>query len=332
MKNILKNTAIAMLCGMSLTSCEGFFNQIVTLDIPPQKSVIVVNCLLDTEIPFNIGISNSIPALGTTNPTKSLKNAQITLKADGVEITDIFLDSTLNTNPVGSQEYDYFYRTLNTKPSAGKTYTINVSVPGFEPVNATYTMPAPVVITNVVVERNARTVNNIDYTRISFVIQDVAAQKNYYALKVDTKAIDTVTNQELGRYFYDYFTRDLSVRENYQTDPIGGTDETVLGIRYYNAALFTDSKFDGKNKTIEFFMETESFDRNNTGSGIPTEQKVVELVVDGYSIESYRYILQIEKQAQVSGSPFADPVQITTNINGGLGIFAGKSKYKIRIN
>ena len=333
MKNILKNTAIAMLCGMSLTSCEGFFNQIVTLDIPPQKSVIVLNCLLEPEIPFMIGISNSIPALGTTNPTKSVKNAQITLKADGVEITDIFLDSMLNIDPNGMQVYEYVYRTLNTKPVAGKTYTINVSLAGFEPVNATYTMPESAVISNVVVERNARTVNNIDYNRITFVIQDVAAQKNYYALKVDTKIIDTVTNEGRGSYFYDYFTRDLSVRENYETDPIGGgTDETVLGVRYYNAALFTDSKFDGKNKTIEFFMQTESFDRNNTGSGIPTEQKFLELVVDGYSIESYRYILQIEKQARVSGSPFADPVQITTNINGGLGIFAGKSTYKLRIN
>ena len=319
-----------MLCGMSLTSCQGFFNQVVTLDIPPQKSVIVVNCLLDPEMPFNIGISSSIPALGTTNPTKSIKNAQITLKADGVAITDIFLDSL--PNPNGNQEYDYFYRTLNTKPIPGKTYVINVSVAGFDPVSSTYTMPIPAVISNVRVEPNARTVNNKDYNRITFVIQDVAAQKNFYSLKIDTKTVDTVTNQQVGTYYYDYFSRDLSVRENYQTDPIGGTDETVLGIRYYNAALFTDSKFDGKNKTIEFFMETESFDRNNTGSGIPTEQKVVELVVDGYSIESYRYILQIEKQAQVSGSPFADPVQITTNINGGLGIFAGKSKYKIRIN
>ena len=318
-----------MLCGMSLTSCEGFFNQIVTLDIPPQKSVIVVNCLLDTKIPFNIGISSSIPALGTTNPTKSLKNAQITLKADGVEITDILLDSI---NSIGSQQYDYFYRTLNTKPIPGKTYTINVSVPGFEPVNATYTMPVPATISNVRVEPSARTLNNIDYNRITFVIQDVAAQKNFYSLKIDTKIVDTVTNQDIGRYFYDYFSRDLSLRENYQTDPFGSTDETVLGLRYYSAALFTDSKFDGTNKTIEFFVETESFDRYNTGTGIPTEQKFLDLVIDGYSIESYRYILQTEKQAQVSGSPFADPVQITTNINGGLGIFAGKSTYKLRIN
>jgi hypothetical protein len=335
MKNIIKNIALAATACTLLASCEDFFSQVVTLNIPPQKNVIVVNSLLNTDSVIRLEISNSVPALGIQQDPKTLRTAQITLTADGTPITDIRIDSTEYFDQNGSRFVNYFYKSLNTKPIAGKTYALTVAAPGYETVDATYKMPQPIPLTNITVEPLSRTLNGEDYHRITFTLPDNATQKDFYEFGLGSYSKDTTTNMFVSFNGASFYSKDVALRENRQTDPFGGDDETVLGVRYWRNALFTDTKFDGTNKVIEIFIESRNFNRDGSmggGGGNPAIQQFLNLYLYNYSIESYRYILQTEAQQESSDNPFADPVQVVTNINKGLGIFAGKTQYNIRIN
>ena len=118
---------------------------------------------------------------------------------------------------------------------------------------------------------------------------------------------------------------DLSGQKNYY--------KIISGDRYYDGIII-DSTF-----SIHDFSYTD--DSNLDGQTIVKEVYVYpvsnptiskyELILYHVTPEFYKYHISLQNYYN-SGGPFAEPVQIFSNIEGGLGVFAGFNAYQITLN
>lgn len=308
-----KNSIIAsfILLITTISSCE----LVIPLELPNQEPKLVANCIFNSDSLWHIEISKSVSSLGIERPS-SFPDANLVLKEDGNPIQDLILDSTL-VNIFGSnEEYQYFYRSLSSKPIEGKNYTLEVSKDGFESISASEKAIETIRIDTILVQDSVYedSFNNY-YAEVKIRFKDLPNVKNHYSFRFAQVYYDPFNN-EYYIYSTGFYSKDLSLRENYQKEL--GDEEGTLGVYHYRVPFFTDAFFENRDKEIIIYVESWLF-RNQT----PDEQLFVELVT--HSEASYLYSLQAERQQYNDGNPFAEPVQVYSNIENGLGIFGSYS-------
>ena len=126
--------------------------------------------------------------------------------------------------------------------------------------------------------------------------------------------------QEEGEYYYE--------EENYQQILILA-DEVFQSKRnsWEEQGLFNDLVFNGQTKSLQvsipkFFLEEEYiYQDGNTvyESGL----KKIRFYLHNISLPYFYFRTSLQAYDQTSGSPFAQPVQVYSNIENGFGIFAG---------
>ncbi len=122
---------------MFLTSCEDFFEQTTTIDIPEHVSKLGVTALwIDEGNDMLVTVFASVGALEDEN-SSAVSGATITL--------------TENGNPIGTFEENsttkgYYRPVSEITLTAGSTYELTVSAANFETVKATQVMPKKPII------------------------------------------------------------------------------------------------------------------------------------------------------------------------------------------
>jgi len=89
---------------------------------------------------------------------------------------------------------------------------------------------------------------------------------------------------------------------------------------FFNRAVFRDDGFNGT--TRSFRIRLESFIRPGT----------LDLRLVSISEATFRYFRTLERYAYTEGDPFAEPVQVFTNVEGGLGIWGGANVEQVLID
>lgn len=190
--------------------------------------------------------------------------------------------------------------TLDHTPEIGATYRIEASANGLDPVQAETTIPTEPVLNSI------STPEIVDNDLVFDVtIADDANQENFYQLLLLT-ADEFGTNLAITG-----FSSNSPLLAN-NSNPFGDNNEY-----FYDDAFFTDSAFNGENITLElsvYYVQT-----NFT------------LQFLNCSEAYYLYKRTLLNYYQNNDNPFAQPVQIYSNIEGGLGIFAGYSYQQIDI-
>jgi len=104
---------------------------------------------------------------------------------------------------------------------------------------------------------------------------------------------------------------------NFEDPALTGEDE------YLDKLLLTDRLFDGKDHSISFKLDPYFANVEN-----------VSIYFTSISESYYDYKTTLSLQKEVSGDPFAQPVQVFTNIQHGLGIFAAynQDEWKLKKN
>ena len=89
--------------------------------------------------------------------------------------------------------------------------------------------------------------------------------------------------------------------------------------------LFTDLLFNGQNKTLEIKIPPLKKDYVFNENGKLNSEKTLSLTLYLHNISKsyYYYRTSLELYVDASRNPFAQPVQVFSNINNGFGIFAG---------
>lgn len=180
-------------------------------------------------------------------------------------------------------------------PEVGSTYRLQASANGLDDVVAETTIPAV---------PNIETLTNPEFSdeefKFDIVINDIPNQDNFYQLLL------IVTQDEFGTNpFITGFNSESPILPG-NSDPFGESENY-----YFDDAFFTDNAFNGGTASID--MEA------YLGSIYFSVQYL------HCSEEYYLYKRTLDNYIENSGNPFSQPVQIFSNVEGGLGIFAGYS-------
>gem|GEM_PF-2971653 len=273
---------------------------------------------------------------------------------DNVEIivtseNEVYTDFELHQIPIEISEYDNnklseeinYYSNDAFIPEAGKEYTIEVyeleTYPtvkrsGFS-LKSTTTIPEELPITlkqlpdKINTENLQYEPNDTSYNQVyNIAFDDPKDEENFYYLTLSTVicnsdfSIDTIDMDKLWNNYTtnspDYYW--LNNLKFYDSKISGlGDIDYENNIYELQGFLFSDIDFGGQTKTIEveiknYLYGTESF-----------KFFVVELF--HVSEEYYNYYLTLHTQGKTQEDIFTEPTQIYSNIDGGLGVFAGAS-------
>jgi hypothetical protein len=147
---------------------------------------------------------------------------------------------------------------------------------------------------------------------------------NFYALEILVQNCSSgCTGDDLNGSLNEVLVEELKVNTSGNTDvEIGGGPQQVDGLK---CIYFSDEGFNGESVTLKFFIIPTLINLN--------KDQNIKFVLKSITREYYEYLRTADfQQQQEEGSNLSEPVQIATNIENGLGTFAGYSCSVYTIN
>jgi len=297
--------------------------------------VLVVNCLACTDSVIQATVSASRFFLSNEDEFPAVTDATVALYVNG-----IFIENLTNMG-LG------YYRS-NYIPAEGDVVRLNVSATGFEPVWAENAFP--IATTGFQVDSTITKTDTIplvngnyynygggggggDYgnptwdtigTTFSYIheykvrFSNPGGVPNYYRLVVHGQTV--ANGYPLVNSYLNNFDDIVFGTKNNNLEGIF----TESKIDRYN--VFSDELIDGKTHTITFTYAqpfNTFIDSLYKSYTVGDERSVT---IDLQSISKSYYLYLVSLKALESSDPFmSEPVQIYTNINGGLGIFGART-------
>lgn len=309
--NMMKNKIIYTIIFSLLIfgyACE----KVIEIDIEDAKIKIVANSIIEPD---------SIVRVNVTRSRHILDNASI-IPLNDAEVklfeNDILVGTLVYTSR-GNFEIDYY-------PQIGNEYRIELTHPDFDDVSANTIIPQRVTINDI---DTLKTFNEDGYEVYNFYVNftDPENQENYYYLSMYNKFMAEIWDENLITYDTLYVGPDTTIVDITQ----GGYRYSEIIERLYfdsddlifeeyhpggNGRIFSDEIIDGNSYTLKASVNHWSFysDSNNVIIELHTINK-----------DLYRYLTSYSRHNYSSGDPFAEPINVFTNISNGIGIFGGSS-------
>lgn len=280
-----------------LLSCESLIKEIDPSFLPETDSKLVVACFIspqDTILAAKVTETKLL--IGTTGDIREdITNATVNL-SDGSKSIRLIYNPKLG-----------YYRALPSELPilVGKTYTITVNTPDGRQVNASTTVPSNVTIKEVKIDsatvndfQQGNTVTNTEFD-VKVIWQDKVGETNYYraisAYDVSYEISETRTNKKLSDTL-------ISSLVDLRTIDDKDTDGQLLSL----------------SRTFVPSMNIAGVQNNRVVRGKSLNKIKVGLFQA--DIHYYNYHTSLRRQRE-NNNPFAEPVLLYTNINGGFGCF-----------
>ena len=278
-----------------LSSCE----LVVDVDVPYDGQKIVVNAVQHPDSLWGVSLSGTKYILEPGYAYDPINFADVVIhKPDG------------STEKLIERGDGYYFG--STRPLPGNNYRITVDRENYQSVEGEMKMPSVVDIIEVEWDSahaedgsGGGVIRNGQRLDVPFTIKfaDPVSESNYYSVKVVLYVI-----REYNRYPDNVTVIDTmqSYAQTYIRDPSISTDDQ---------SEFSDKTFDGKTVTLPFVAEMQIWD---WGTHYKTEVWLMNA-----SEDFFKYTKTMRLQSEVSGDPFAQPVQVYSNMSNGFGIFSG---------
>lgn len=287
----------------SIVSCQKEF----TLTPEETKKRIVVNSFLKNTNSIDVTVTESFAVTGEAE-VQELKDAQVVIFENGVYKEDLIF--TKNANDIIGKFSTSFIPTINDD------YKIEVSHPDFDDVSSIAQVPEGVDIADASVEFVGGNAFNF-----SFNLND-PSEVNYYYLKM---------------FFRGYIIDSLTQEREYVAQERIAIPVTSVpdGQQYLdNGYIFNDETFGGQGVTVAGVAKySRIFYQTPGGSGIPVGGPPPEVMTDSSTLfirletlseEAYKYYTS---HATFLNNEivdvFGEASSIYSNVENGLGIFAG---------
>ncbi len=278
---------------------------------------IVINGLISTDNKFGVNISKSVPVTDTTWVHENLLNtASVELYENGV-----YIDTLRNLDFVlvdGGIKITDNYVHDHAYPQCNKHYSLRVSAPGFEDVYSTIVIPSLVEIekldtTVLELEGNFEEWESKIHFICDIMFSDPGNEMNYYLVYIFSKVYkkDSFGNFYPGGELYHIcFTSE---------DPV--IEEKIADGTVNYGIAFSDKVINSKSYKLTIKINDNDIYMPDHDLGFYKVYKTV-IYFKFYSIteDYYTYIQTLNKFTGNINNPFTDPVQVHTNIEGGLGI------------
>lgn len=324
------------------------------------KQKIVVNGNLMAGNKIWAGIYKSRSLLSEEDFYHSLPNAEVKLFENGVYIETLEYKGSLDT--LRKQlPYDVVKEYVYNRGSywgkivaeVGKTYRLEISCDGFDPVTCETTIPAPVEITKVDTITEVSDIGNgpVKNSWIYIHFKDPVGTKNYYMLQSErtTGWVLNYFEQYSGEPFVPsdtIFLRYESFTGIQLADPVfnnnNQADDVIMGSPDNRFAIFNDSQINGK----DYKLGVTYYDPYYGGGGYNPYPGEVNNPIDGTEYgnfssltiklvsitkEYYDYLNTANYHFYFTDDPFSEPVPVASNVIGGMGIWAASSSSEINI-
>jgi hypothetical protein len=278
-------------------SCE----KIIPFSSDINEPKLVVNSLFDNTERWRVHVSKSLSVID---------NAELT----GVENASVIIyDSIGNIIETLVHDSGGFY-TGGTMPQTNNTYRIDVSANNYNSVYALETLPKNIPILSV----DTFSIINIDNEKeLHFDIEftDPSEETNYYILGIDVGFWEIY---DLGAGLFDSTFTEITI-PLYSNDQSSNNNETN---NKDGSILFEDLLFNGQNKKLSVY----SYIENISWSAFPITFDYIHVNLFNISEATYLYNRTYSIYQNSSGNPFAQAVQVYSNITNGFGIFGGAQK------
>lgn len=336
----MKKIFLLAMAALVLTACE----KEIEVDIEGTTPMVVVQSQNEVGRPVSLHLTYSRPIFSTFYiPTgapyfEEIDNATVSLAVNGTNLGDANRDG-------GVYSFSYV-------PEEGDRLDLKVSVPGEEPITASATVPNRPTVKDVEAKYVESSDNEYDYYYsfdLRFTLVDKAATADFYSIRIyEDDTIYYVVYDSLGnieRYdtvvpgYYNNEGREIVFEcSDYQiVDANMGIDdifemEPGEEVSFYGTTLFfTDGNINGTEHQIKlrsYLNYRPEYYRHDSYNNSDRLVKVcVRLEVTAYSRDMYLYERTTDSY---NGDDlldlFGEPMQIHSNINGGIGMFGVSAK------
>ncbi|MEM1134991.1 MAG: DUF4249 domain-containing protein [Bacteroidota bacterium] len=288
---------------------------IIEIDLPENQNFVVINGLAPADSAWLLRVTSSVGALTEVDfrGFKGIENASVVVSGENGENTELdFIISPpefVDCNFEDCDRYGYYYSERNPA-IAGETYTINVQVPNLGEASSTFEIPTPVEIEKADLETTSSNVNSREENgEITFTDnpneQDFYIFQLYFSAGFPQDICDSTGVYVRTDTVFFFNNARLSSPDPSVINPDNDSNEFSK-----NFLLLNDVLFNGQNFKLNFKAEIFS----------NSDELIFEL--KHISEDYYRYLLSIENYNFSDGNPFAEPVQVYSNVENGFGIVA----------
>lgn len=269
----------------------------IDLQLPPHNPKLVVQAFAETGKRVLVYVSQS-QSVTETITRFQLRDARVEVYAGSqtVPVTLFFIDSLSAFSRPGFVL------------SPGVSYRLEVKYLGLPTASAVSGSGSQISLQSVTRLQNAQTAQDgskLDNLRLRF--NDPAGEANYY----------------LARIFY---FGNNSPSCLYSGDPSAVLPSNIINVDPFNSSncfsgggiLFSDEKFNGQDKTFEFSVDHDVLEPRLNGGIVQYAR--VELY--RFDKNFYQYLKTVSSYSRTFDNPFAEPVTLFSNINGGYGFFS----------
>lgn len=292
-----------LLTGLALAGCNSLKQEVNPDKLVGEPAKLVATCFIspqDTVLAVRVSLSQ--PMLGSTGSSSAdVPDAIVTL-SDGKQTIQLRY----------RKEVNYHRADIRQLPvMAGQVYTLTVKTAnGQFSVNANCTVPGPVALDKVLVDSAITTSFGRPlkeyYVRLKW--RDPAGQANYY--------------RAAGQNEYAYSAQ-------YGSTPGGPVRDTLIRSQgnwlFTNGSTSTDVGQDGQEMVSGRGRLAVQYSFQNSEQNRLPQGKLTAYLLN-VDENYYRYHDEVDRQSKVRNNPFAEPVLIQTNIQGGLGCFGAYNK------
>jgi hypothetical protein len=328
---------------LSIWSCETVIENVA---LPYQERIVVQAFISPQDTLLEVKISKTRPVTGTF-PADQFYGSQVyePLVGATIEISDGVRKANFLLQTIRIDEYDklsgryvtqtrrgYFLKSKAFPIIASKTYTLTAKAPNLPDISATCTVPNRKLLE---LKDFSITNGKIDSIRSGGSYSSIGPSYNYYNL---TKRFNVTVNDfanEENYYAVAYYSQKVAKYKE------GGTDR--LATQYLinqepGSDFITDYRQDGK---VLNFVKTGInmgfYDDNPTQNNNQNQPKTISHNLSIFVATTDKAYYQYNKSVG-SGrglnddNPFAEPVLTYSNINGGLGVFAGYNMTRVDVD
>ena len=293
----MKKIFILLIIASTFISCE----KVIPFEGDVMVSKLVINSIFESDSTFKVHVSSSRSVVDTAS-FLNIEDAEVKILDNNGNIVDVL--NHINNGFYMGQTY----------PEENKTYNLEVKHPSYSNITSLDSLPAPININSIDTTTVMDPING-DRIQINLNFDDPSSFQNYYLL--ETYAVSEYILVE----GIDTLEHEIDTAQQYMilTDVVFQNG----GSPWRDQGLFNDLLFNGQNKVLEF--EIPFYDESGYEDGYDWSYKIsgIRIYLHNISKSYYYYRTSLELYQNTSGNPFAQPVQVYSNIENGFGIFAG---------
>ena len=293
----MKKIFILLIIASTFISCE----KVIPFEGDVTVSKLVINSIFESDSTFKVHVSSSRSVVDTAS-FLNIEDAEVKILDNNGNIVDVL--NHLNNGFYMGQTY----------PEENKNYNLEVKHPNYSNITSLDSLPAPININSIDTTTVMDPING-DRIQINLNFDDPSSFQNYYLL--ETYAVSEYILVE----GIDTLEHEIDTAQQYMilTDVVFQNG----GSPWRDQGLFNDLLFNGQNKVLEF--EIPFYDESGYEDGYDWSYKIsgIRIYLHNISKSYYYYRTSLELYQNTSGNPFAQPVQVYSNIENGFGIFAG---------